>query len=342
MTNYKLSGGEKGESLVVVYEDGELASVPGTHPQFDKLIELLRSGKSTDEEVKRLVNILHVAGTKLQALTDRVSVEPYGVFFDGDQLRTELADVLIELLEQGKDDDLKAVALFLENAAANQTMEGIDAMYRWITNGDLVLTERGTFLAYKGVYFTDDGGAESITSGTALVDGVVHTGRIPNPIGSVISMPRSEVTADTSVACGPGLHAGTFQYANGFGHGKLILVEINPRDVVSVPSDSSCQKLRVSKYKVVERIDKRLDDRVYTPASEVVEDDGDFTETGEVDEQDEKSLKDVLESNPAFAGTDDEEDEKEEDTKSEDSLGIDGHKSNKSKLAKFSKWLKGE
>lgn len=348
MTNYKLSGGEKGESLVVVYADDELASVPDSHPRFDEILTLLRTGKADDESVKALVNSLHVAGTKLAALTDRVSITSFGVFFDGDPLRSELAAVLTQLLEENKEDDLTAVAKFLENAAANQTMEGIDAMYRWITNGDLVLTKDGTFLAYKGVYFEGDE-ITSITSGTAMVDGVVHEGRIPNPIGSVISMPRSEVTALTSVACGPGLHAGTYSYANGFGHGKLILVEINPRDVVSVPSDSSCQKLRVSKYKVIKKIDKRIESPIYT-----YESDGDFTETGEVDAQ--VSLKDELEA--AFAApvdSDDEadaddsyvpwldldgDDEDEPDTP-ESTLGIDGHKSKKTKLKKFANWIKG-
>lgn len=363
MTNYKLSGGEKGESLVVVYADGEPASIPGTHPNFDKILDLLRSGKSDDEAIQTLVNTLHVAGQKLSQLTDRVSVAPYGVFFDGDPLRTELADVLTELLQEDNEASLVSVAKFLENAAANQTMEGIDAMYRWITNGDLALTEDGMFLGYKGVRFTDDDGIESITSGTAMVDGVVHTGKIPNPVGSVITMPRSEVTSETSVACGPGLHAGTYDYANSFGYGSLILVEINPRDVVSVPSDHSCAKLRVSRYKVLKKIDDRFNQRLYREEEEAPATDGDFTETGEVDEQDTPSLKDVLEADPVFAGSDDEtEDSKYVDFNTltvtntdgvvsaelsvdgsiqAEKLDIDGHESKESKLKKFADWFKG-
>lgn len=353
MTNYKLSGGEKGESLVVVYSDGEPASIPGTHPNFDTILALLRSGTSDDEAVKTLVNTLHVAGTKLAALTDRVSVASFGVFFDGDPLRSELADVLTQLLEENREEDLTAVAKFLENAAANQTFEGIDAMYRWITNKDLVLTKDGTFLAYKGVRFVGDNKIESITRGTAMVDGVVHEGAIPNPIGSVISMPRSEVTSETSIGCGPGLHAGTYNYAKNFGGGNLILVEINPRDVVSVPSDSSFQKLRVSKYKVVKKIEDRIEYPVYTYDEEDsdleddyedyedfeddYEDDGDFTEEGEVDEQ--PTIKSIFEE--AFAAKAEDSKKEEEDAAPDTNLNIEGHEPKATKLRKFAKWLAG-
>jgi hypothetical protein len=189
------------------------------------------------------------------------------------------------MLDEGRGDDLAAVAKFLENAAANQSMEAIDAMYRWITNRDMILTSEGTFLAYKGVMKDSEGKVVSITRGTALVDGEEFTGNIPNPVGSVITMPRSAVTADTAIGCGPGLHAGTYSYARSFAgyNAPMLLVEINPRDVVSVPSDSSFQKLRVSRYKVLEHIEDRQESRYYE--FEDIEDDGDFTEEGQVDEQ---------------------------------------------------------
>lgn len=305
MTNYKLSTDTKGESLILIYEEGDPVTVPGTHPRFSEILEALRGGETDEEKIKELVNIMHAAGKKLSAITDRVSVAPYGVFFDGDILRSELAEIISEMLDEGRGDDLAAVAKFLENAAANQSMGAIDAMYRWITNRDMILTSEGTFLAYKGVRKDAAGNVVSITRGTALVDGEEFTGNIPNPVGAVITMPRSEVTADTAVACGPGLHAGTYSYARSFAgrNAPMLLVEINPRDVVSVPSDSSFQKLRVSRYKVLEHIEDRQESRYYE-FEEPVENDGDFTEEGAVDEQGETEL---VSGN--FVGPEPEEDE---------------------------------
>jgi hypothetical protein len=390
MANYKLSGDSKGETLVVVYEDGEPVTVPDTHPSFDDILALLRAGDTEDDRVKELVNKLHVVGKKLSEITDRVSVAAYGVFFDGDPLRSELADVILELFKSGNEKDLGAVAKFIENAAANQTMEGVDALYRWISNRQLTLTPDGMFLAYKAIKEDVDGNPVSITAGNALVNGEVFEGNIPNPVGAVVTMPRSEVTDKTSVNCGPGLHAGTYDYAKWFASAGwssekrfLVLVEINPRDVVSVPSDHNCAKLRVSRYKVLEQIELPLEVPVYTPptyeddesydseADEWMddvddewgsddwgydgEDDGDFTETGPVDEPvvNTESLKDELER--TLAG--DKEDEEQDD----ESLTVDGSISSDSvkdeeekkaeavedakpetKVQKFKHWLLGD
>jgi hypothetical protein len=64
------------------------------------------------------------------------------------------------------------------------------------------------------------------------------------------------------------LHIGSYDYANSWAGdgGKLLLVEFDPQDAVSVPDDSSFQKLRVAKYKVVADITdtrKELEKAVY-------------------------------------------------------------------------------
>jgi hypothetical protein len=52
------------------------------------------------------------------------------------------------------------------------------------------------------------------------------------------------------------------EYAKSFGGvgSRLLIVEINPADVVSVPLDSSCQKLRTAKYKVVSEFVRPLNE----------------------------------------------------------------------------------
>jgi hypothetical protein len=66
-------------------------------------------------------------------------------------------------------------------------------------------------------------------------------------------MPRNAVCDDAEVGCSYGFHAGSHKYASTFGGGdsKLLIVKINPADVVSVPKDCDCQKLRTSRYEVL-------------------------------------------------------------------------------------------
>ena len=100
------------------------------------------------------------------------------------------------------------------------------------------LTPEGNFLAYKGVNedFTDK-----------------YSGKFDNSVGNVLEMRRNGVCDDANMGCSSGFHAGSYEYAKGYasGGGNLLVVEINPADVVSVPHDCNCQKLRTSKYKVV-------------------------------------------------------------------------------------------
>ena len=63
-------------------------------------------------------------------------------------------------------------------------------------------------------------------------------------------MPRGDVEHDPGVGCHVGLHAGTWDYASSFAQGAVLTVEINPRDVVSVPTDCQDQKMRVCRYTV--------------------------------------------------------------------------------------------
>ena len=83
---------------------------------------------------------------------------------------------------------------------------------------------------------------------------------------------------DADIGCSDGFHAGSYDYAKGYSHngGHLMRVEIDPSDVVSVPKDCDCQKLRTAKYTVValhETIEEPLDEGIYGEWDDDIEDD---------------------------------------------------------------------
>jgi len=79
-----------------------------------------------------------------------------------------------------------------------------------------------------------------------------HTGKTYlNKPGATISMPREKVDADRRNTCSRGLHVAAWDYAQGFRGTRLLLVKVNPRDVVAVPPDYNEQKMRVCKYLVL-------------------------------------------------------------------------------------------
>ena len=67
-------------------------------------------------------------------------------------------------------------------------------------------------------------------------------------------MKRSQVTQDRSAACAAGLHVGNLTYINDYwsrNSDVLLAVEVDPRNLVSVPSDAGGGKIRVCEYKVL-------------------------------------------------------------------------------------------
>jgi hypothetical protein len=89
-------------------------------------------------------------------------------------------------------------------------------------------------------------------------------------------MERRKVCDDAGIGCSYGFHAGSLEYAQGFGGGekKIVIVKINPADVVSVPTDCECQKLRTCQYEVVDEFNGALrntianDGRLYNDEDE--------------------------------------------------------------------------
>ena len=93
----------------------------------------------------------------------------------------------------------------------------------------------------------------SIRAGNiTLLKGIVRDGNIYNAPGQEIVAKRNEVCDDKELGCEAGLHAGSVEYATDYASGrKVVIVEIDPANVVSIPTDCNCQKLRTCAYKVV-------------------------------------------------------------------------------------------
>jgi hypothetical protein len=307
MTMFSMAGTTPDRTLSLIYGSGDTATIPETHPRFDELVTLLLSG-AEDEEVSDLVDVMLAVSKRLEQLSERVSIRGRQVLFDGDALRGELADVLVELFEAGNPESLRPVVNFLEKASTNPSNKSIDDLYRWITKGDLLIHEDGDFLAYKGTRTDDEGLRTSISAGTAFVNGEQFEGYIPNPDGAVVTMPRSNVDDNENEACSTGLHAGTASYAFRFANDDTILVKINPRDVVSVPNDSSNQKLRVCRYVVQEVVEGRRESRLYIQEPLPVE----------VEDDSVVAFMAVLTDVPLPVWNDDEPDEEDEDEVDDD------------------------
>lgn len=247
-----------GQEYLTVYVQGQepLVASNESHGNF---AELKRLAEASDPSV---VEQFDTARAVQKAFADvvegRVAVRNGVVYFDDDAMDNAITEAILRFHEAGE--NFSPLVKFMENVMANPQVESREQFYRWLEQHEFPIDDDGNIVAYKGVkrnHSDDEGVYRSLHAGHAFVNGVEYKhDYIPNKVGDVVTMPRSEVDFDPNSSCSTGLHAGTHAYATTYANGgALMYVKINPRDVVSVPHDSSSQKVRVCRYEVVDFAD---------------------------------------------------------------------------------------
>jgi hypothetical protein len=254
---FSLTGNGTSSVLIVFKADGSNVIVPPDHPRFDEIFQGLVVSKPQDASVVDLIDLNQLVERVFTPISQNITVLDGEVFFDGDPIDPLLSSTILDFLDEG---DAGALVNFTEKLYTNIDADVRENLFRWLKNVDLTLTPDGNIIGYKGL--TSNFG--SITQGPGIVNGVEQNGSLDNTPGNLLEMARSLVVANPSIGCAVGLHVGTRKYATNFASptGKVVIVEVDPRNVVSVPYDCGDQKMRVSKYRVLEEA-KSTYGRVY-------------------------------------------------------------------------------
>ena len=252
-------GREVTESITVFYSDGATETIPDNHANFAELRDYLLTDTDADEtHVRQLARFAASIAAELAAVSPRFALAGNRITFNGEKLRKGISKHIMRMYRAG-DDNWKSVVRFLERLSHNPSELARENAFAYLAAHDVTLTPDGQLILYKGVK-SDSG---SIHTGAAYVDGKLHHGSIPNPVGAVVSMPRDMVNPDRAIGCSHGLHAGTWTYASGFAQGMTLKVLVHPRDIVSVPEDCAEQKVRVSRYRVLEATVQEIAESTY-------------------------------------------------------------------------------
>ena len=195
------------------------------------------------------------------------TVTPEEVSYEGEAMPCALASKIRAILEEGL--PISLFAKFWQNLQQNPSANSVRELYDFLAYKDLPITEDGCFLAYKGLdsnYYSVSGNKK-----TKVIKGLVNeSGNIYNASGEDIEVRRWDVDDNRENHCSYGLHVGSLNYAQDFSRGPVVIVKVNPKDVVSVPSDFDCQKCRVSAYKVLNVFSEELESSVcYEDGSEM-------------------------------------------------------------------------
>tara|TARA_R110002074_G_scaffold385451_1_gene566705 strand:- start:1570 stop:2442 length:873 start_codon:yes stop_codon:yes gene_type:complete len=219
-------------NLTVILKNKAHQVIPD-HTNYKLILEALPT--ATEDELLELVDIEKAVANFSDG---QVSIVNGKVMFEGEEVHGSISKRIVEFMSKGL--PFQPLVKFLENLMDNPSMQSQQELYDFLEHENLPITEDGCFLAYKAVSkdFKDK-----------------WRGTFDNSVGQVCEMRRAKVDDNRSQGCSAGLHAGALNYVANYGSvdagDNIVIVKINPEDVVSVPSDCNCEKLRTCKYEVV-------------------------------------------------------------------------------------------
>lgn len=220
----------------VTFEDGYCATVTNEDSRFNEVIYAIKNKLWND--LRNILEPLENIKSYVNSYADKdISIYNGVVTYKGTELHSTLTERLASMLEDGY--DIGPLAKFLANLMDNPSYRAVNETFDFLEASQLPITEDGCFLAYKRV--RDD-----------FKD--IFSGKIDNSPGATPSMPRNMVDEDKSRTCSNGLHFCAREYLPYYGTsggGKVIMVKINPRDVVAIPEDYHNAKGRCCYYEVV-------------------------------------------------------------------------------------------
>ena len=219
-------------NLTVVLNNKSYQVLPD-HINYKMILEALPT--ATSDELLEIVDVEKAVAAFSDGL---VEIKNGQVTYEGEVVHGSISKRILEFMSKGL--PFQPLVTFLNNLMENPSMQSQKELYDFLEHEHLPITEDGHFLAYKAVRndYMDK-----------------YRGVFDNHVGNVCEMTRSKVDDDRGRGCSNGLHAGALNYVAGYGSlesgDKIVIVKINPRDVVSVPSDCNFEKLRTCRYEVV-------------------------------------------------------------------------------------------
>ena len=226
------------KQISVYFKDGQGATWKSDHPQFQRVVDMAR------KENWIMIQFLHNPAKAI--LDNKSSISDTGdeitVISDtGESISVEpTGDTLLEMIAllQRKgvlDNNIEPVKPFLKNMLENPFIEATQEIYEYCKNMDFEITPDGCFLAYKSV--RKDLGS------------IHDNGQTKHVIGEYTEVEHFDTNRRNH--CSNGLHFCAKSYLSSYSGDIIIIVKINPKDVVSIPTDYNFAKGRCRRYLTV-------------------------------------------------------------------------------------------
>lgn len=247
-----------GNGNINIYMNGKIYNISPDHIYYDVINDHL-----FNKEYDKIAEIINKPIEKFikERVSENISIHGNKVYYKDIETKNSITKKIQIFMANGLPID--PLIRFLDNLMKIPDKKVVDGLDRYMEGGIFSMTEDGCFLAYKRVSkdYKD-----------------FWTGKISNKIGTIVKMDRRAVDCNNNIMCSYGLHVCAKEYLPHYhgGWGIIILVKVNPRDVVSIPGDYNYTKIRCCEYKVIQQIDNIYEDieRQYLEAPLYIEEKG--------------------------------------------------------------------
>lgn len=231
----KISSILGGDSITIIL-DGNSYTINKQAHTYDMVLKALR--EDNVEAMRAAINIRKgIVDGLAKTGGDKVRIEGNSIYYCDREVTGLISSRIFEMLRLGL--SVKPMVRFLEHMMQNSSKRAVDELFSFIDACRLPITEDGHFLAYKRVRHD-------------YLD--CHSGSMDNSVGKVLEMPRNMVDEDKHNTCSYGLHFCSYDYLRHFGGERIMVLKINPKDVVAIPADYNNSKGRTCRYEVVDEL----------------------------------------------------------------------------------------
>ena len=226
-------------SNVTVVIDNKPHTIAKTHITYQKVVDAI---KASDWDKVR--DIIDPKMAVINYGSGNVAIQGDKLFWKNEEMHGAIVTRMISMLQEGF--SIEPLVLFMDNMMDNPSCRAVNELYGFLEKNNLPITPDGHFLAYKKVRAN-------------YMD--VHSGTFDNSVGKVCEMPRNKVDDKAENTCSTGLHFCSEGYLKSFSGDRVMILKINPRDVVSIPVDYNNAKGRACRYEVIGEVGHNPDDK---------------------------------------------------------------------------------
>ncbi len=226
---------------VFLFHDGKYNTVGATHPNLRQIKEAIQNKNySRAQDLMDVSYGMNDWATKSNSQARDFVIKSGKVYLDNHAFNDAVSGKVISMMQAGQ--DAYALINFLRKTRQNPSAIAQNELLLFCQANNFLIHEDGDIIAFKGIrnnYYD------------------MHSGKFDNSVGKTVVMERNKVDDRREITCSYGLHFGALEYATGFGE-KVVVVKVNPKDVVSIPNDYANQKGRCAGYFVLSELeDKR-------------------------------------------------------------------------------------